>query len=70
MPPRVGRTVGAIVPMSGGGAIKPMIVTGCKVLVGDAFSFLEEGGGNGGNGGLDLVGVVSGFLNSFDSQTF
>jgi hypothetical protein len=55
--------------MRGGGAIKPMIGTGCKVLGGNAFFFLEVGGG-GGNGDLDLVGVVSGLVNSFESQTF
>jgi hypothetical protein len=46
-----------------------MIGTGCKGLGGDAFFFLEEGGG-GGHGGLALVGVVSGFINLFESQTF
>jgi hypothetical protein len=55
--------------MSGGGAIEPMIGTGCKGLDGDDFYFLEEGGG-GVNGRLDLVGVVSGFMNSFESQIF
>jgi hypothetical protein len=53
--------------MSGGGAIEPMIGTGCKVLGDDDLSFLEEGGGN---DGLDMVGFVSGFMNSFESQTF
>jgi hypothetical protein len=62
MPPQVGKT---------GGAIVPMIGTGYKGLDDDDFFFLEKGGGggNGGNGGLDLVGVVSGFMNSFESQT-
>jgi hypothetical protein len=58
--------------MIGGVAIVPMIGTGCKGLDGDAFNgffFLENGGG-GGNGVLDLVGVVSGFMNSFEFQTF
>jgi hypothetical protein len=66
---RVGIKVGAIVTMRGGGAIEPTIGTGCKLLGCGALSFLEEGGG-GGNGGLDLVGVVSGFMKSFESQTF